>query len=123
MSEWDGKCLVIHGQAIGEADIAMFDVTAGADGILDHMERGVGIAMTFHRHPERDDGLMTFVGHHFDIEVDFDWQELYQRLAERDPAWNHDWTVNDAVWSHLDPEVVWEYMVAVALFTEFVSRS
>lgn len=106
-----GNCTVLHDEVVAGARVVLIDVTDGADNVLDLLETGVEILLSVHRHPERSDGLKTYLGEECSPEdLDFDWQGLSRELGLLDEAWLTfaELRPTEALWSTVEPETVWE---------------
>jgi len=106
----DRPCTVLHDEVVAGARVVFIDVTEGADNVLDLLETGIGVLLSVHRHPERDDGLKTYLCEECSPEdLDFDWQGLSRELGFLDEACLTfaDLRPTEALWSRVEPERVW----------------
>lgn len=110
-----GDCTVLHDDFVGGARVVLIDVTEGAHNVLDLLINGIEVLLSVHRHPERDDGLMTYVSEETTLEVSFDWQELGRELGRVDKGWYRfaELASTEALWSHVEPESVWSAVLQV----------
>lgn len=110
-----GNCTVLHDEFVGGLHIVFIDVTEGADDTLDKM-MGRDILISVHRHPEREDGRMTYLAEELGVDdIDFDWAALGLELSILDEGWLGFASLRstEALWSIVTPRQVWSAVVEV----------